>query len=339
MTAATTSILWFRRDLRLSDHPALLAAIDSAARVLPVFVLDPGCSRTTPRAPGGCSPRSRRCRRTPGARSSCGAATPSTSSRSSRRRSAPSRCTSRARRRPTAAAATRPSRRPSPTTDASSSPPARRMPSGRVASSTSRARPTRSSRRSPRPGAQHGWPAPADRARKLHRRGCATTCRSDRASRGARTASDCPRPARRPRCERWASFLDDGLDGIRDDRDRPDLDSDARGCRRHLKFGEMHPRTLLADLAAHSAGRSQAREHLRRPSWPGASSTPTCCGTSPHSAWHDLRPELAADALRRRPETDRLVDAWREGRTGYPIVDAGDAPAARARAGCTTGCG
>jgi deoxyribodipyrimidine photolyase len=40
-----TSLLWFRRDLRLSDHPALLAAIDAAApdgAVLPVFVLDPG---------------------------------------------------------------------------------------------------------------------------------------------------------------------------------------------------------------------------------------------------------------------------------------------------------
>ena len=36
----TTSILWFRRDLRLGDHPALLAARDEADEVLPVFVLD-----------------------------------------------------------------------------------------------------------------------------------------------------------------------------------------------------------------------------------------------------------------------------------------------------------
>ena len=33
------AILWFRRDLRLSDHPALLAAADSG-EVLPLFVLD-----------------------------------------------------------------------------------------------------------------------------------------------------------------------------------------------------------------------------------------------------------------------------------------------------------
>ena len=39
-----TSLLWFRRDLRLSDHPALLAAVESAGAdgaVVPVFVLDP----------------------------------------------------------------------------------------------------------------------------------------------------------------------------------------------------------------------------------------------------------------------------------------------------------
>ena len=37
----SVAILWFRRDLRLTDHPALLAAIDSADEVLPVFVRAP----------------------------------------------------------------------------------------------------------------------------------------------------------------------------------------------------------------------------------------------------------------------------------------------------------
>ena len=35
-----TSLLWFRRDLRIADHPALLAARDAADEVVPVFVLD-----------------------------------------------------------------------------------------------------------------------------------------------------------------------------------------------------------------------------------------------------------------------------------------------------------
>ena len=38
-----TALLWFRRDLRLGDHPALLAARDAAGPdgdVVPVFVFD-----------------------------------------------------------------------------------------------------------------------------------------------------------------------------------------------------------------------------------------------------------------------------------------------------------
>ena len=46
MTSVTTSILWFRRDLRLSDHPAMLAAADAGDQVVPVFVLDDVLLRT-----------------------------------------------------------------------------------------------------------------------------------------------------------------------------------------------------------------------------------------------------------------------------------------------------
>jgi deoxyribodipyrimidine photo-lyase len=35
-----TSIIWFRRDLRLADHPALLAAL-AHGTTTPLFVLDP----------------------------------------------------------------------------------------------------------------------------------------------------------------------------------------------------------------------------------------------------------------------------------------------------------
>lgn len=37
----TTSVMWFRRDLRLSDNPALRVAIDAAESVVPLFVIDP----------------------------------------------------------------------------------------------------------------------------------------------------------------------------------------------------------------------------------------------------------------------------------------------------------
>jgi deoxyribodipyrimidine photo-lyase len=40
MSAPKRSIMWFRRDLRINDHPALLAAIESSDEVIPLFILD-----------------------------------------------------------------------------------------------------------------------------------------------------------------------------------------------------------------------------------------------------------------------------------------------------------
>src|SRR4051794_5581704 len=38
--AVPTALVWFRRDLRVHDHPPLQAALDAFERVVPVFVLD-----------------------------------------------------------------------------------------------------------------------------------------------------------------------------------------------------------------------------------------------------------------------------------------------------------
>ena len=43
---ASSSIFWFRRDLRLNDNPALLAAMAESEAVLPVFILDPKLIKT-----------------------------------------------------------------------------------------------------------------------------------------------------------------------------------------------------------------------------------------------------------------------------------------------------
>ena len=37
---SSTALVWFRRDLRVHDHPPLRAALDAFERVVPVFVLD-----------------------------------------------------------------------------------------------------------------------------------------------------------------------------------------------------------------------------------------------------------------------------------------------------------
>src|SRR6478672_6755616 len=44
----TTAIVWFRRDLRVHDHPALARAAREFDRVIPLFVLDPALVGRSP---------------------------------------------------------------------------------------------------------------------------------------------------------------------------------------------------------------------------------------------------------------------------------------------------
>ncbi|NTW39094.1 MAG: deoxyribodipyrimidine photo-lyase, partial [Cellulomonadaceae bacterium] len=123
---------------------------------------------------------------------------------------------------------------------------------------------------------------------------------------------------------RWATFLDEGLETYGDRRDRPDLDGTS-GLSAQLKYGTVHPRTLLADVAAHPAARSAgATTFVNEIAW--REFYADVLWHHPASAWTDLRPDLGAMQYA-DPLTDAatatLVDAWREGRTGFPLVDAG----------------
>lgn len=51
------SIVWFRKGLRLHDNPALLAALEGAKHVYPVFILDPYFLKPDPSAPSPGSTR------------------------------------------------------------------------------------------------------------------------------------------------------------------------------------------------------------------------------------------------------------------------------------------
>lgn len=126
---------------------------------------------------------------------------------------------------------------------------------------------------------------------------------------------DLPAAGERVALRRWARFLDQRLAGYAADRDRPDRDGTSR-LSPYLKFGVVHPRTLLADLATRpgpGADRFIAelawREFYADVLW-----------HNPASLGRDLRPELARLAY---DSPDERFEAWREGRTGYPIVDAG----------------
>ena len=115
---------------------------------------------------------------------------------------------------------------------------------------------------------------------------------------------------------RWRWFLEEGLTAYRKDRDRPDIDGTSR-LSEALKYGEIHPRTLLAEIGASAAGGSSAAEKfVTEVAW--REFYADVLWHHPDSAWRDLRP-MALDY----DEPDERFVAWQEGRTGFPFVDAG----------------
>ncbi len=119
--------------------------------------------------------------------------------------------------------------------------------------------------------------------------------------------------------KRWRAFLDADVADYADTRDLPGADRTSR-MSVHLKWGTIHPRTMLADLAEH---RDAANAD----------------GVDAYARELAFR-EFYADVLHQRPDSafgyyDRTyeqmqydspgadLDAWKQGRTGIPIVDAG----------------
>ena len=115
---------------------------------------------------------------------------------------------------------------------------------------------------------------------------------------------------------RWRSYVDTTLRRYDEVRNRPDLDLTSR-MSVHLKWGEIHPRTMLADVAQ-AAGDAGPRTYRSELAW--REFYADVVWRHPESTRDYLQPQLARMAY----ETPGVaLDAWREGRTGYPIVDAG----------------
>lgn len=116
---------------------------------------------------------------------------------------------------------------------------------------------------------------------------------------------------------RWRAFVADHLLDYDEGRDRPDLDVTSR-MSPYLKLGVVHPRTLLHDVAPlvheHDGARDLASELAWREFYADV------VHHHPRSLWSDLTDGLRA---MRYDEPVEDIEAWRQGRTGFPIVDAG----------------
>jgi deoxyribodipyrimidine photo-lyase len=162
---------------------------------------------------------------------------------------------------------------------------------------------------------EHGWDEPLAAPRVEWRRMRNDADATERIAAAAKDAPDgMPEPGEAAALERWRHFLETGLEDYDETRDRPGTDRTSR-MSPYLKIGAVHPRQLLADLAGRS-GKAVDR-YVAELAW--REFYADVLWHRPESAWRDLRPlgipydDPGADAL----------DAWRTGRTGYPIVDAG----------------
>ncbi|GAB2481757.1 deoxyribodipyrimidine photo-lyase [Jatrophihabitans fulvus] len=116
----------------------------------------------------------------------------------------------------------------------------------------------------------------------------------------------------------WKAYRDKGLLSKYDDnRNRPDLDRTSR-MSVYLKYGCIHPRTILADVKD-LADDTYRKEIAWREFYA------TILHFFPESAREYYQPQFAKmDYTRAGTKAfDEGFDAWREGRTGFPIVDAG----------------
>jgi deoxyribodipyrimidine photo-lyase len=115
----------------------------------------------------------------------------------------------------------------------------------------------------------------------------------------------------------WKKFVDKGLEDYGDERNRPDHDGTSR-MSAHLKFGTIHPRTMVADLDQRRAG---ARAYLRELAFRDFYAA--VLHHWPDSVWWNWNRDFDAIETDSNKDAEKRFEAWKAGETGFPIVDAG----------------
>lgn len=116
--------------------------------------------------------------------------------------------------------------------------------------------------------------------------------------------------------ELWSSFVERALDRYVDIRNNPDVDGTSR-LSPYLRFGVVHPRTLLAEL-----NETKSQAHYRSElCW--REFYADVLFRQPRTMWENLQPKMDKMVLDTDAQAKARFAAWCEGRTGYPIVDAG----------------
>ncbi len=310
------SVLWFRRDLRLNDHPALLAARENADEVVALIVIDPALEGTGRRRDRWLASvqaladsldgalvvrRGAPADVVPAVAEEAGAAQVHISAEVTpygRRRDRRVREALSAQGRELVATGSPYAVGPGTIVNGSGDPYAVFTPFAKA-------------------WRAHGWADPAIRPRPTWADGL----RSDEMPKPQASAlADTPAAGEEAARRHWRRFVDSDLPGYAGDRDRADLDTTSR-MSVPLKYGEIHPRTLLSDALAADAPRKDIDKFVSEVAW--REFYADVLFAEPRSAWRDLKPALSAMSYDDPADAAELIQAWREGRTGFPFVDAG----------------
>ncbi len=115
--------------------------------------------------------------------------------------------------------------------------------------------------------------------------------------------------------DQWEQFLPEAH-RYRDLRDLPGVDGTTR-LSAALRWGAVHPRQLLADLVPGPGHDTLASELAWRDFYADV------LFHRPDTGWQNLNERMNAMEVDSGPDATERFRRWADGRTGYPIVDAG----------------
>jgi deoxyribodipyrimidine photo-lyase len=125
-----------------------------------------------------------------------------------------------------------------------------------------------------------------------------------------------PPVSERAALDRWDAFVADGLDDYAARRDLPGVDGTSR-LSAALRFGLLHPRQLMVELGDSEAHTTFGSELAWRDFYADV------LLREPGSAWQNLQHQLDDLPVDTDARARARFETWSHGRTGYPLVDAG----------------
>ena len=160
-----------------------------------------------------------------------------------------------------------------------------------------------------------GWDAPLPAPRDMNLRG-APDIACDGIPADPSLSATLPAAGEAAAWNRWEHFVSDALSRYKEERNNPDRD----GCSMlspYLRFGVLHPRQLLAELRPDKNHDHYRSELCWREFYADV------LHHQPHTTWQNLQPKMEAMPVDTDAAAKQRFAAWCAGRTGYPIVDAG----------------